>query len=261
MTVVKRPVRLSKTYLPDLQPFVDAAIDACIEIDHVLSDRSDLALFKTHGRGAGGDLSMGYDLAAEAVAVKHLGSFGTICSEESGVIGAQGCRIILDPLDGSDNYASNFPYYGVSIALKEDKQTVVGLVCDLGSKRCFLKTDERHIVFPLYARSLQQPVAKNPTAKIGLFEKARNHPEAAITLSDMGLKFRAPGAIALSFARAHYVKYVLFFGTIRSYDVEAALYLCSDLHCHIGERVIIVAQDADIFETLLGVFKIAKDPL
>jgi len=245
--------------LPDLGTFIDAAVDACIAIDLILLDRSDPERFKARERGAGGDISMGYDLAAEAEAVRHLSPFGTICSEESGIIGNGPCRIIIDPLDGSDNYASGFPYYGVSIALTVEGQVLVGLVCDLGSRRCFLKTADRHVVFPLYARSLQQPVTKNPAAKVGIFEKARHRIDAAVTLTDMGLKFRSPGAVALSFAQAHYVKYVLFFGTMRPYDMEAALYLCSDLHCYVGEEIAIVAQDPDTFGILLDVFKIEKE--
>lgn len=202
---------------------------------------------------------MGCDLAAEKAAVERLAPFGTICSEESGRIGEEECVIFLDPLDGSDNYASGFPYYGVSIALQSQGETVVSLVCDLAAKRCFLKTDSEHTVFPLYARSLREPVRKNPAARVGIFEKARHRIDAAVTLTEMGLKFRSPGAVALSFAYAYYVKYVVFFGTMRPYEMEAALHLCRDLYCYADEKTLIVAQEKKTFETLLRVFKVDKD--
>ena len=259
MTVVKRHTLLSKVSFPDSDAFVEAAVDACIAIDKRLNERLDPVLFVPHERGAGGDVSMGFDLEAEKIAVEYLGSFGTICSEESGMIGEGPCRIILDPLDGSDNFRSGFPYYGVSIALVEGKETRVGLVCDLSAKRCFLRTPLTHVHFPLYARTLQNAVRPNPHAIVGIFEKARKHPEAAIRLSETGLKFRAPGAVALSFAYAHYVNYVLFLGTMRPYDMQAALYLCSDLHCYVDETTAIAAKDRDVFETLLEIFELPKD--
>ncbi len=239
--------------------FVQASVDACIEIDGRLNGARDESLFAMHDVGAGGDRSFGFDLEAERIAVKHLSRFGTICSEESGSIGEGECRIVLDPLDGSDNFLSGFPFYGVSIALVEGEQTRVGLVCDLASKRCFLRTPDRHVTFPLYARTLETPVIRNPHAKVGLFEKARHRPDGARALVERGWKFRTPGAVALSFAHAHYVKYVLFFGTMRPYDMQAALYLCGDLHHYVDDAVAIVAQERGTFETLLEIFELPKE--
>ncbi len=259
MTAAKRRTPLSKASLPDIDAFVEAAVDACIAIDSRLHDRSDERLFEQYDIGAGGDRSMGFDLEAEKIAAAYLSPFGTVCSEESGKMGKGPCRIILDPLDGSDNFRSGLPFYGTSVALVEGERTLAGLVCDLGAKCCFLRTPQKHVRFPLYARTLHAPVVTNPHAEVGLFEKARLAPDAAIRLSEMGMKFRVPGAVALSFAYAHYVNYVLFLGTMRPYDMQAALYLCSDLHCHVDETIAIAAKTRDVFETLLEIFELPKD--
>ena len=242
--------------MTDVAAFLDAAVDACIEIDKRLSLR-DEALFVPHECGAGGDVSMGFDLAAEAIALKHLGRFGRVVSEESGEIGEGAATIVLDPLDGSDNYASGFPLYGVSVALEEAGETTAALVCDLSARRCFVRAGDDHVVFPLYARSLKAKVQRNPHAKVGIFEKARNHPKAAEALVHEGLKFRVPGAVALSFAYAHYVNYVLFFGTMRAYDMQAGLHLCRDLHRYVDDKVAFAAQERSVYDALCRIFEVS----
>jgi myo-inositol-1(or 4)-monophosphatase len=37
---------------------------------------------------------------------------------------------VIDPLDGTTNYAAGFPYFGVSIALFQEKKPVLGLIYD-----------------------------------------------------------------------------------------------------------------------------------
>jgi len=44
--------------------------------------------------------------------------------------GASPYRWLIDPLDGTTNYAHAFPYFGVSIALQERGETIVGVVLD-----------------------------------------------------------------------------------------------------------------------------------
>lgn len=54
--------------------------------------------------------------------------------EEIGFIGEENLNIkgkhifIIDPLDGTTNFASGLPYFGVSIAYARDKNTLVGVV-------------------------------------------------------------------------------------------------------------------------------------
>ncbi len=55
----------------------------------------------------------------------------TILSEESGTAaGRSGRRWIVDPLDGTTNYAHGLPVFGVSIALEAERRVALGVVYD-----------------------------------------------------------------------------------------------------------------------------------
>jgi len=75
---------------------------------------------------------------------------------------------------------------------------------------------------------------------------------------DLGLKFRAPGAVALSLAYAHACMYVVFLGNMRPYDIEAGLYLCEDLHTYMGEDILIVSHNKDVFAKILAIFNLSE---
>ena len=96
--------------------FIQACINANEEISSAIKDGFDTSWFEKTEVGAGGDVSSKLDLFAEAVFVKHLGSFGQIESEESGIIGEGESKIIIDPIDGSSNALSLFPFYGLPAA-------------------------------------------------------------------------------------------------------------------------------------------------
>lgn len=50
---------------------------------------------------------------------------------------AHGRIWVLDPLDGTSNYAAGVPYFSVSLALVEDGEVVLGLVYDPVRDECF----------------------------------------------------------------------------------------------------------------------------
>jgi myo-inositol-1(or 4)-monophosphatase len=61
-----------------------------------------------------------------------------ILSEESGRTGAGGEPIwMVDPLDGTVNFAHNLPIFSVSIALCREGRAVMGVVYDPTRKECF----------------------------------------------------------------------------------------------------------------------------
>lgn len=239
-----------------MQTFIEACVDAAKEIESLLRSTRHSYGCEPRRQGAGGDISIGYDLLAEACFVNHLGSFGQILSEESGYIGEGNDLIIIDPVDGSDNLKPNFPYYGASVALKRDGKTIAGVVCNFANGDCFVRTDEGLYRRSLFREDECENITVNLHAKVGLFEKAGLHPGAARALMDIGLKFRAPGAVALSLAYAHEVKYVVFLGQMRPYDVEAGLYLCEDLYSYVGEDILIVSHNKDVFAKILTIFNL-----
>jgi len=153
----------------------------------------------------------------------------------------------LDPIDGSDNMLTHFPYYGASIAYMKDDRCVMGIVCNFANGDIFIKDDKQFLQGKLHSAHFR-PVVKHHTSKIGIFEKAALYPELTQKLIENHLKYRAPGAVALSLAYAHYAKYMVFLGKMRTYDLEAGLYMCEGLHMYKDDTHIIISKDKDVFE-------------
>lgn len=74
------------------------------------------------------------DKKAESIIVKVLGSAfpgHSILSEEAGLLGENSpYRWIIDPLDGTTNFARAFPFFCVSIALEYQGRIILGVVYD-----------------------------------------------------------------------------------------------------------------------------------
>ncbi len=88
------------------------------------------------------DLVTAADKSSEAVILKmlyrHFPDHG-ILAEESGKLGNQESRYTwaIDPLDGTTNFAHNFPLYAVSIGLMIDGIPQVGVVYNPASNQLF----------------------------------------------------------------------------------------------------------------------------
>ncbi len=199
--------------------------------------------------GAGGDETSGIDRFAEEVYIQKLAKYGKIISEEAGEVGEGEYTIILDPIDGSSNLLSSFPYYGSSIALKKGEKTVFSAVVNFANGEFFIKSDAFYKRGSIHSFTLQE-VTPNPYAKIGIFEKAYANAKVVERLKEKRLKFRSPGAVALSLAYARYVKFVLFVGEARVFDIEAGLHQCQGLHIYQDERIILVCKELDIFKEI-----------
>ena len=73
------------------------------------------------------------DLAAERAILKVLNSESNygVLSEESGESGkSAGPQWVIDPLDGTNNFARSIPLFGVSVGLMDDKESLVGVIID-----------------------------------------------------------------------------------------------------------------------------------
>jgi myo-inositol-1(or 4)-monophosphatase len=74
------------------------------------------------------------DMRSERVVVETLlASFpghGVIAEEETRIQNGSGFTWIIDPLDGTTNYAHGYPCFSVSIALEQEGEIVVGVVYD-----------------------------------------------------------------------------------------------------------------------------------
>ena len=103
-----------------MRDFIQATLNAGLQIALALNARTP-NLYAKHARGAGGDISIGADLLSEEIFITQLSAFGNIDSEEAGFVDNKKAHtIVIDPLDGSDNFLSQIPYYGASVALREN---------------------------------------------------------------------------------------------------------------------------------------------
>src|SRR5207253_3534596 len=82
------------------------------------------------------------DRRAEAIIVDRLRREfpdDAILAEESGASGGRsGRRWIVDPLDGTTNYAHGVPIFAVSIALEERNRIVLGAIHDPNQRETFV---------------------------------------------------------------------------------------------------------------------------
>ena len=198
----------------------------------------------TNITGFGGDNSLKIDLVAENIFIKYLEKFGNIYSEECGFLDTQKeFTIIIDPLDGSNNFYSNLPYYGTSVALQKDGVTIAGFVTNLVSSVIKYRAFDGEIkYFSLIKNEEIVPIDKIRT-KISVFERAYEYPFICQKLSENSIKFRSLGAVALSLCDAPNYDFVLYCGKIREFDIVASLYICKNLFIYKTKKALLISQD------------------
>ena len=228
----------------DYNSFTKRVIEANKELyGYINTQMSSLDLEESKTIGYGGDKTLNIDIIAEKIFIKYLSDFGDIFSEEIGLISSNSnVKIIIDPLDGSHNFLSQIPYYGTSIALEINGVTKAGYVANLSNATLVYK--EENLVKNISLvdeKEIKVYEIKNP--QIGLFERAYAYPKICEELNKKKLKFRSPGAAALSLAYAKNVNFVIFAGKVREFDIAAALYICSDLFIYQDDEFLIVTKN------------------
>ncbi|MCH9814580.1 MAG: inositol monophosphatase [Epsilonproteobacteria bacterium] len=231
------------------ESFIAAVIAANQELYTLLLDEKKHIFYQSGTVGAGGDISIGMDLIAEEIFIKHLRSFGRIDSEESGIIGDGDYTIIIDPLDGSTNFQSHFPYYGSSVALTFEGETHVGIVTNLADNTLFLKTADRFQYTKLTEIKFFD-VVKNRYTSVGVFERAYCSKKYAKKLQKSAYKYRSPGATALSLAYTHQLQFFIYEGALRSYDIKAGEFMCEGLYQHKEKDLTLICNELNHFENL-----------
>ena len=108
----------------------DVAKKAAVEAGHVLNDLSG-RLTQIMKKGVI-DLVTNADLAAEKIILEIISQNfpnDNILSEEKGELKQNSNRTwIIDPLDGTTNFAHQFPFFAVSIALEVENEITIGIV-------------------------------------------------------------------------------------------------------------------------------------
>jgi myo-inositol-1(or 4)-monophosphatase len=115
---------------------LDFAIQTAREAGSVLAEKFGRAIRVTNKGDI--DLVTEADIASERLIVERIRSYHprhAILTEESGDVVALGdvdseYKWIIDPLDGTTNYAHGYPCFCVSIALEYEGRVVVGVVYD-----------------------------------------------------------------------------------------------------------------------------------
>jgi myo-inositol-1(or 4)-monophosphatase len=123
--------------MPDpLQTALAIALDAGAVLLDALERPRDVA-----EKSRRGDLVTDADRASEAMIVDRLRKLypaATILAEESGThAGTADERWIIDPLDGTTNYAHGYPLYCVSIAYERGGELIAGVVYAPALGECF----------------------------------------------------------------------------------------------------------------------------
>lgn len=62
---------------------------------------------------------------------------GFLGEEGTDIHGNNGYQWIVDPLDGTTNFLHGLPIFAISIGLRKDNRTVLGVVYDVTNKECF----------------------------------------------------------------------------------------------------------------------------
>lgn len=112
----------------ELQIARKAATAGAAIVKKRFGDASDIRV-----KGGAKGLVTDTDLAAEKAILQVLTSesdFGVL-SEESGESGkSAGPQWVIDPLDGTNNFARSVPLFGVSVGLMNGKESLVGVIID-----------------------------------------------------------------------------------------------------------------------------------
>ena len=253
-----------------MKDFIQATLNAGLQIALALNARAP-NLYEKHARGAGGDISIGADLLSEEIFIAQLSAFGNIDSEEAGFVDNKKAHtIVIDPLDGSDNFVSGIPYYGASVALRENNaessldSANVGIImnfCNLSAVVSFKgKNYYGNLAqdFSSFAESSGKIAESSAAsrldsaniAKCGIFEGAYRNPHICEILHKNNIKFRALGALALSLGLSERVNFVLFDGKKRHYDFEAGFLVAQNLHKIEGQNLVLISKDKILFDKI-----------
>ncbi|MGL5060715.1 MAG: inositol monophosphatase family protein [Microcoleus sp.] len=117
-----------------LQNFLEIATEAALAAGSVLQSFCG-KLEEIQEKGRSGDLVTEADKASEAVILEILGRHVPehgILAEESGKLGDTTSKYLwaIDPLDGTTNYAHQYPFWAVSIGLLIEGTPQIGVIFD-----------------------------------------------------------------------------------------------------------------------------------
>lgn len=232
-----------------MKAFIDTCIKANKELKNYLTSKLSKADLSNDGSvGFGGDKYLKIDKIAENLFIKHLSSFGNIYSEECGFLdnGFKDINIVLDPIDGSDNFFTGIDYFCTSIAYVKNDKTIASIIYNLSTNEYYASYDNKLI----YPKLLIDNV------KLGIFERFYEDFDLAKSLVEKKYKFRSLGSVALSLANARNCSFVLFCGEFREFDLKAGLHMNKDLNIYKKDKFLLVCKNIKIFNNIKDIINI-----
>jgi myo-inositol-1(or 4)-monophosphatase len=188
----------------NLRPYLDTAITAARAAGRIQLENLGTEL-SIQTKSSDSDLVTRVDAACEAIIRQtileaHPGH--AVLGEEEGAQGSSRYQWIVDPLDGTVNYAHGFPFFCVSIALEIDGVREVGVVFDPTRDELFSATKGGGAFLGDRAIRVSSQAALNGRAMLATgfpYDSA----SALVSLEvfkrflALGLPVRRPGAAAL----------------------------------------------------------------
>jgi myo-inositol-1(or 4)-monophosphatase len=123
------PIIPGRSAVPELRRLLEGAEDVARRAAELLSDmqRQEIGVTRKERR----DIVTAADLASEKLVIEGLRALtpeAAILSEEAGASGPpDGARWIVDPLDGTVNYAAGLPWFSVTLAYQGRGRTLLGV--------------------------------------------------------------------------------------------------------------------------------------
>ncbi|NJN71486.1 MAG: inositol monophosphatase [Limnothrix sp. RL_2_0] len=150
--------------IAERQTYLDIATEAALSAGAVLNHYYG-NLQQVREKGTPGDLITEADTASEKIIIETLQRHCPdlpIFTEESGQVSESDSKFLwmIDPLDGTVNYAHGYPVFSVSIALMYDNVPIVGVVYNPHRHELFRAAQE------LGATLNRQPIHVSSTGKL-----------------------------------------------------------------------------------------------
>jgi myo-inositol-1(or 4)-monophosphatase len=238
------PERSGARYNPRVNhaSFLETAITAAREAGRIQLQHLGTDLGIT-SKSTESDLVTLVDKACEAAIRRHILETHpdhAILGEEEGSVGSSTYQWIVDPLDGTVNYAHGFPFFCVSIALEIHSERVVGVVYDAVRDELFHAVKGNGAFLNAQRLRVSSQPALNGRAMLATgfpydTESALTALEVFKRFLKLGLPIRRPGAAALDLCYVACGRIDGFFEyKLNAWDCAAAILIIEEAGGHIS---------------------------
>jgi myo-inositol-1(or 4)-monophosphatase len=217
---------------PDPRALCDAAVEIARGAGAILG--SGYGTIHAPERKGRIDLVTEFDRRSEAYVLAEIARRfpgHAVLAEESGAHAGSGVRWIVDPLDGTTNFAHNYPFFCVSIAVEIDGDLVAGAIFDPVRGEMFAAASGRGATrdgVPIGVSAIDR--VEDALVVTGFPYDVREHPERSVPLFQAFLQraqgVRRDGSAALNLAYLACGRFDGFWeGHLAPWDVAAGTLL------------------------------------